>query len=129
MNIAAALLLLYGLALALLALAVRNGIVSEFLVHALFVATRWVAATAIVVMTIYLSWSGIAERLVTLRYICGALLISAAFAVAWMTLLRAVGVQLAGMPSTDTVLWLLPVLLPLTGSVLAPWSLSRLRHT
>jgi hypothetical protein len=129
MNIAASLLLLYGLALALLALAGRNGIVSDYQVDVLFNATRWIAALAMVFTSVYLLWSDLAQRLVTLRYVCGALLVSAAFGAAWLTTLRASGVPLAGMPTTNAVLWLLPVLLPLMGSVLAPWSLSRLRHT
>jgi hypothetical protein len=60
--------------------------------------------------------------------VCGAVLVSLAFGVAWVTLLPAAGVQLAGMPTMDAVWMLAPVLLPLTGSVLAPWSLSRIRH-
>ena len=39
------------------------------------------------------------------------------------------GVQLAGVPATDAVCMLSPVLLPLTVGILAPWSLSRVRHT
>jgi peptidoglycan/LPS O-acetylase OafA/YrhL len=59
-NIAAALLLLSGLALALLALAERNGIAAEFLVDVLFRATRWIAAAAMVFTTV--SSSGAASR-------------------------------------------------------------------
>jgi hypothetical protein len=129
MNIAASLLLLYGLALALLALAVRTGFASAFLLNVVFETTRWIAAAAIVLATVYLFWSGLAERLVTLRYVCSALLVSAVFAASWLAVLRAGGVQLAAMPTTNAVSMLLPVLLPLMGSVLAPWSLNRLRHT
>jgi hypothetical protein len=82
-----------------------------------------------VLATVYLFWSGLAERLVTLRYVCSALLVSAVFAASWLAVLRAGGVQLAAMPTTNAVSMLLPVLLPLMGSVLAPWSLNRLRHT
>jgi hypothetical protein len=128
MNIAALLLLLYALALALLALARRNGVAPEFLVDTVFGTTRWIAAAAIVLTVVYLFWSGLAERLLTLRYVGGALLVSAAFAVAWLTVLRAAGVQLAAMPAANAVLWLSPALLPLMGSVLAPWSFNRLRH-
>ena len=76
----------------------------------------------------YLLWRGFAEQLLTLRAACGAVLVSAAFGVAWVTLLRAAGVQLAGMPTTDAAWMLSPTLLPLMASVLAPWSLSRIRH-
>jgi hypothetical protein len=128
MNIALLVLLLCGLALAVLSGAGRNGVVSEFLVRALFGATRWVAAAALALTTLYLFWSGFAERWLTLRYACGAVLASAVFGVAWVVVLRAAGVQFAGMPATNAVWMLLPVLLPLVGSVLAPWSLNRLRH-
>jgi hypothetical protein len=129
MSIAASMLLLYGVALALVALAARNGIAPEYLVDALFSATRWGAAAAMVLATVYFFWSGFTERVLTMRYACGALAISAAFAAAWLTVLQLAGVQLAGMPPADAVWGLLPALLPLTASVLAPWSLSRVRHT
>jgi hypothetical protein len=77
--------------------------------------------------TIYLTWKVFAERLLSLRSAVGIVLISAAFGAAWLTVLRAAGVQLAG--TTMHVVWMLsPALLPLMASVLAPWSLSRIRH-
>ena len=120
-NIAALLLLLQGLALGLLALAGRNGIVPALLVDGLFGATRWIAAAAMVFATVYVFWRAFAERVLTFRYACGALVISAAFAAVWLTVLHAAGVQLSG-----SMLW--PLLLPLMASVLAPWSLNRIRH-
>jgi hypothetical protein len=51
-----------------------------------------------------------------------------AFGVAWVTLLHAAGVQLAGMPPWNAIWMLSPALLPLMVSVLAPWSLNRIRH-
>ena len=128
-TIAGSLLLLYGLALVLLALAGQRGYGFESLKDTLMRATSWIAAAAIVLATAYLLWRALAERLLTLRLACGAVLVSAAFAAAWVTVLRAAGVQLAGMPTTDAVWMLSPVLLPLTVSALAPWSLSRVRHT
>jgi hypothetical protein len=128
MNIAASSLLLSGLAFVLLAGAERNGIVSPFVVDAIFAAARWIILAAMVFTTVYVFWSGFAERVLTIRYACGALAISAAFAAAWLTMLRAAGVQLAAMPATNAVSMLLPALLPLMASVLAPWSLSRIRH-
>ena len=91
--------------------------------------TRLIDAPAIVLATAYLFWRAFAERLLTLRSACGVVLVSAAFGAAWLTLLRAAGVSLAGMPTTDAVWMLSPALLPLMASVLAPWSLSRIRHT
>ena len=129
LNIAGLLFLLYGLALVLLALAGQRWNGLEILLGAILRATSWVAASAIVLATGYLFWRAFAERLLTLRQACGAVLVSAAFGAAWLTLLRAAGVSLAGMPATDAVWMLSPALLPLMASVLAPWSLSRIRHT
>jgi hypothetical protein len=67
--------------------------------------------------------------LLTLGHACGAVLVSAAFGAAWLTMLRAAGVSLAGMPAADAAWRLSPALLPLMASVVAPWSLSRIRHT
>jgi hypothetical protein len=127
-NIAASSLLLAGLSLALLALAERNGIVSPFLVDAIFAAVRWLFFAAMVFTTIYVFWSGFAERLLTIQYASGAVVISAVFAAAWLTVLHAAGVQLARVPATnfEAVLW--PVLLLPLASALAPWSLNRIRH-
>ena len=101
----------------------------DTLADALFGATPWIAAAALVLATVYLFWRSLAERLLTLRQACGALLVSAAFGAAWVTVLRAAGVQLAGMSTADAVWMLSPALLTLMASVLAPWSLSRIRHT
>ena len=81
-----------------------------------------------VLATIYFFWNGFAARTLTIRYASVAFLISAAFAAVWLTVLHASGVQLAGMTAAGVVGILWPVLLPLMASVLAPWSLSRLRH-
>jgi hypothetical protein len=118
--IAVSLLLLCGLALALLARAGQRGIAPESLVDALFAAARWIAASAMALTAVYLLWTGVAERVLTLRYACGALVISVAFVAAV--------VQLAGMLPANAFI-LLPLFLPLMASVLAPWSLSRLRHS
>jgi hypothetical protein len=128
-NIAASSLLLSGLALALLAGAERNGIVSPFVAHAIVAAARWIILAGMVFTTVYVFWSGFAERVLTIRYACGALAISSAFGAAWVTVLSAAGLQLAAMSTTNVVWMLSPMLLPLLAIVLAPWSLSRLRHT
>jgi hypothetical protein len=126
--IGVSLLLLWCLAIIVLVLARRSGIASAFLVGAIIRATPWIAAAAMALATVYLFWSGFAERLLTARYACGALVISAAFGAAWLTVLHAAGVPLAGMPVKHAALILWPLLLPLMASVLAPWSLSRVRH-
>ena len=128
LNIAGLLFLLYGLALVLLALGQRwSGL--EIPLGAILRATSWVAASAIVLATGYLLWRGFAEQLLTLRQASGAVLVSAAFGAACLTLLRGAGVSLAGMPAADAAWMLSPALLPLMASALAPWSLSRIRHT
>ena len=88
-----------------------------------------VVAAASVLATVYLFWTVLAERLLTPRQACGAILVSAAFGAAWVTVLTAAGVPLSAMPARDAVGMLSPALLPLMASVLAPWSLSRVRHT
>ena len=128
-NIAGSLLLLSGPALALLALGVRNGIVSPVVFDVLFEAARWVFLGAMVAVPVYVFWSGLADRVLTIRYAGGAVAISAAFEAAWLTVLHMAGVQLAGMSAMNTVSILSPALLLFTISVLAPWSLSRVRHT
>jgi hypothetical protein len=97
-------------------------------VDAIIWATRWIATAAMVLTTIYLFWSGLTERVLTTRYVYGALVISAAFGAAWVTVLRAAGVQLTGTLGTDVARLLWPVLPLLMFSVLAPWSLNRSRH-
>jgi hypothetical protein len=77
----------------------------------------------------YLLWRVRAERLLTLPQASGAILLSAAFGLAWVTVLKAAGVPLSAMPVRDAAGLLFPALLPLMASVLAPWSLSRVRHT
>jgi hypothetical protein len=53
----------------------------------------------------------------------------AAFGAAWLTVLHMAGVQLVGMSAMNAVWILSPALLPPIFSLLAPWSLSRIRHT
>ena len=85
-NIAASSLLLSGLALALLALAEHNGIGRRSR-PARSSRRRWVVS-AIVLTTVYVFWIGFAERALTIRYACGAVVVSAAFGAAWLTVLH-----------------------------------------
>ena len=129
LNIAASLLLLYGLALVLLALAAWRGIGPEIPLGAILGATSWTAAAVIVFATAYLAWCTLAERLLTVRQAWGVVVLSTAFAAAWLTALRAAGLSVADMPAAEAVRMLSPAMLTLTVSVLAPWSYSRIRHT
>jgi hypothetical protein len=127
--IGSSLLLFYGLVLILLALAEAAEVAPPGLVGSIFVVTGWALLTVMVVTTAYLFWSGFAERALTLRYLSAAVLISAAFAAAWLAVLHASDVRIAAMPVGTAVSVLWPILLPLMASVAAPWSLSRVRHT
>jgi hypothetical protein len=128
LNIAASLLLLHGAALVLLTLAAPRWNGLEIPLGAILRATSWVAAAAIVFVTAYLAWRTFAERLMTLGQAWGIVLLSATFAAAWLTMLRAAGLSVAERPAADALRMLLPALLPLTIGVLAPWSYSRVRH-
>ena len=129
-TIAGSLLLFHGLVLVLRAPAGQGGNGLDVLfMDALFGATPWIAAAASVMATGYLFCRVLEERMLTLGQASGAILVSAAFGVAWATVLGAAGVSLAGLSATDAVGMLSPALVPLTASVLAPWSLSRIRHT
>jgi hypothetical protein len=131
--IAGWLVLLHGLLLVVLVANGYRGVGSvflwEFLIDALVGVTRWIDAPAIVLATVYVSWRVFAERLLTLRSACGVVLVSVAFGAAWVSVLRAAGVQLADTTMTYAFWILSPALLPLMATVLAPWSLSRIRHT
>jgi hypothetical protein len=114
--------------LVLLVLAEQYGIASQFVLYAAQDVTNWViavVAAASVLATVYLFWTVLAERLLTPRQACGAILVSAAFGAAVVT---AADVPLLAMPARDAIGMLSPALLPLMASVLAPWSLSRIRH-
>jgi hypothetical protein len=125
-NIVLSLPLIYGLAFVL---RMRVGSSASGLVlDAILRTTPWVVAAAMVLATLYLFWRGFAERLLTLPSACGAVLIAVAFGVAWVTVLRTAGVQLGAMRTADAAWMLSLALLPMMASVLAPWSLSRVRH-
>ena len=130
-SIASFLLLLYGLALVWLAVGVRVDpeTASQFHLDVVYGAMCWIAAAAMVFTTVYVCWSGFAERVLTIRYASGAVLVSVAFGAAWVTVLRVAGVQPDAISAMDAAWMLSPALLPLMASVLAPWSLSRIRHT
>ena len=130
-SIASFLLVLYGLAFVWLAVGVRMDpeTASQFRLDVVYGAMRWIATAAMLITTVYVFWSGFAERVLTIRYASGAVAMSAAFGAAWLTVLRIAGVQLAGISALNAFLLVSPALLPLMASGLAPWSLSRIRHT
>ena len=97
LNIAGSLLLLHGFVLVLLALDEHTGShQSSCSCGADLQRVIAVVAAASVLATVYLFWTVLAERLLTPRQACGALLVSAAFGAAWVTAARAAGVPLSG---------------------------------
>ena len=130
-NIATWSLLFFGLALALVAQGQREGIVSPFVFSAVLAVARWISfagLAALLLATVYVFWSAFTERLLTIGYASGTAAISVAFGAAWLTVLHMTGVQLAGTSAIASVSILSPAMLPLIFGVLAPWSLSRIRH-
>jgi hypothetical protein len=119
----------WGVAIMLAALAGRSGIASMSQVTSIVLGLMWLAIAAIALSTIYLLWNGLVRRTLPIRYACGAFVISAVFAAAWLTMLQTAGVQPAQMPVSKAVSVMWPVLLPLMTSFLAPWALGRIRHT
>ena len=102
---------------------------SQFHLDVVYGAMCWIAAAAMVFTTVYVGWRGFAECVLTIRYASGAVLVSVAFGAAWVSVLRVAGVQPDAIPTMGAAWMLSPALLPLMASVLAPWSLSRVRHT
>jgi hypothetical protein len=111
---------LWVLAFILLSVAAKHStVLSPATVHTFFLASFWTSSAAILLAAIYLLWNGIRERVLTIRDVCAAMLVPAALGIAWFTGMPA--------PSVTGMLWL--VLLTLMIGFLAPWSLSRVRHT
>lgn len=118
-----------GLALVLLGLAGRNGILSMSVARSIIGASGVIALAAIVPMTVYILWSGFLARALTLRYLHGAVGVALVFAVAWLTVLHAAGIRLTEMPWASLVWLLSPLPLLFMNVILVPWSLNRIRHT
>jgi hypothetical protein len=104
-SIASFLLVLSGLAFVWLAVGVRVDpeTASRLRLDVVYGAMSWIATAAMVITTVHVFWNGFAERVLTIRYVGGAVAISAAFGAAWLTALHVAGVQLAGSrPNTRT---------------------------
>lgn len=126
--IAGSLLLLHGFLLVLLVLAVQSGKIPATLVSTVFETTALAFLAAIVLVTIYLSWTGFRERALTPAYAGGVIAISAVVAAAWFALAHASGASIAAMSAGDAAMFFWPLLLPPMVGVLAPWAFSRIRH-
>jgi hypothetical protein len=103
--------------------------VASELARPVFAAAPWVTAAALALLTPFLLWRVLVERLLSWRWAGLALLVSAAFGAALMTLLHDSGVSSGALPAPGAVWMLWSALLPLLVCLLAPWSLARVRHT
>ncbi|HET9862874.1 MAG TPA: hypothetical protein VFP37_05490 [Steroidobacteraceae bacterium] len=129
LRIAGALLLFDILSLVLLAWAVNRGVAPQSVLRAVTQATLWVVVALVACGTAYLAWRVCAERVVSPRQALLIALAGVTLGAGWLMLLRAAGVSLAGLSATEAMGGLAPALLPLILAVLAPWSLSRVRHS
>lgn len=120
---------LWGLLIALLALAGNAGIFPDTVARAGIMSAMAIATVALLAAPIYFLWSGLAERTLTTRYAGVALAILVAFGAAYWTLLRTAGEPHAGIHWTAMLLLSWPMLLALLGGAIAPWALNRVRHT
>jgi hypothetical protein len=129
-NIASLLLVLCGGVFVWLAVGIRvdPATMSRLHLDVVYGAMRWIAIAAMVIATVYVFWSGLAEQVLTIRYASGAIAIAAVFGAAWLTTLHVTAVQLVGMSAMNALSVVSPALLPLMASGLAPWSYSRIRH-
>jgi hypothetical protein len=118
----------WGLTIMLLALARQKAVAPELPVDLLIQATFWIAVAAVVAATVYFLWSGVAERLLSIRHAGATLLVAASLGAAWLTFLDSTGAQLASMPPMRLVAMLFPALLLLMAAFLAPWAFNRVRH-
>jgi len=107
---------LWALGVLPLAIAVNRGVVSRSVLDMVLSISFWTVVAAAVLTIIYLFWSGLRQGALTTGYICGAVLVSVAFAAACL-------------PSGTVVGMFLPALVPLIPIIAAPWSLGRIRHT
>lgn len=119
----------WGLTVFLLAVAGSTGILPNSVARTLVFAAMWAATAVLVCATSYLFWRNLLERALPAAYGAGVLALLAAFAAAYLVLIRTIDMPLAGKPLAALALLTWPVLLLLLGSMLAPWSLNRVRHT
>lgn len=125
---AVAFLLVYGLVVVLVT-NIAGGRASDILLLNLMLgAVPVLVAAALTLGTLYLLWRTVAERILAPHQAAAAVLASAVVALACATLLGAMGAPISSIPPLGAVLALSPSLLTLTALVLAPWSLSRVRH-
>jgi hypothetical protein len=120
--------IVWGLAIVLLALARKSGIAPTMPINAILQASFWIAMLLVSLATLYLFWNGIASRVLTAGYMSGAIVVTAVFAAALLTMAYTLDGPLTRITAPAIAAMAFPVLLVLMNSVLAPWSLDRVRH-
>src|SRR5690606_27781504 len=125
---AVAFLLVYGLVVVLVTNIAGGRAPDILLLNLMLAAVPVLVAAALTLGTLYLLWRTVAERILAPHQAAAAVLASAVVALACATLLGAMGAPISSIPPLGAVLALSPSLLTLTALVLAPWSLSRVRH-
>lgn len=122
---AAAFLML--LVVALIVLTAGGWAENSMLLNAILGMVPWLGG-AVVAGTLYLFWRTVTERILAPQQAAVVVLVSAGIAVAWVMVLSAAGAPISQMPFRKAALALSPALWALMALVLAPWSLSRIRH-
>lgn len=119
----------WGVAMGIAGLASRSGAIAAPLATTIVLSLSWLATAGIAAIAIYLLWTGFANGGLGLRETGAAVAICATFVGTVLLLMRSVGVDLAALPASKVVgfLWMVPLILMVT--LLAPWSLNRVRHT
>jgi hypothetical protein len=112
--------LIWGSLLLMLVVGLVLGIRAEAVPQAIGVAIPWIVEAALVIAIVQVLRSGFAERALTVTYVCVAVGLSIANLVAYLP----GNVSPLGIDEISR-----QVLVPLLILFLAPWSLSRVRHT
>lgn len=120
--------IVWGLAIVLLGLAHKSGMAPSIPINTILKASFWIAMLIASAATIYMLWDGITSRVLTARYLGGAILVTVAFAAAMLTMVHTLDGPSKEITAPVVAAMMFPVLLILMNSVLAPWSLDRARH-
>lgn len=121
-------LVIYGLVYVLRGLALPDSNAFTVL-DSIFTTLSWLGIAAILVGTVILYQQALAEKILTLNSTASTVLLAAVFATAWIMVLKLNGVQLDDLPATTAARYLSLAVMPLVAGALAPWALSRVRHT
>lgn len=108
----------WGLATMLLALAQRNDLITASVLRTFLSACFWTSGVVFLSAVVFFSWRGLAQGSLTFAFTGIGAAIAVAFGAAWFVSMPAAGFT--------GVLWGMLFIFAL--ALLAPWSLSRVRH-